>query len=59
MGHSSIQITFDKYGGLLPGSEEEAAERLDAYFAAPLEHAAVQTRRATGEFTGEQMASRD
>ena len=59
MGHSSIQITFDKYGALLPGSEEEAAERLDAYFAAQLEHAAAQTRRATGEFTSEQLANRD
>jgi integrase len=59
MGHSSIQITFDKYGGLLPGSEEEAAERLDAYFTAQLEQAAAQTRGATGELTGEQLASRD
>jgi hypothetical protein len=57
MGHASIQITFDKYGGLLPGSEE-AAGLLDAYFGAQLEHAAVQTRGATGEQTGEQMANR-
>ena len=43
-----------------PGSDEvEAAERLDAYFAAQLEQAAAQTRGATGEFAGEQLATRD
>lgn len=31
MGHSSITITFDRYGHLMPGNEEEAAELLDAY----------------------------
>jgi integrase len=31
MGHSSITITLDRYGHLLPGNEEEAAELLDAY----------------------------
>ena len=31
MGHSSITITLDRYGHLLPGSEEEAARMLDAY----------------------------
>ena len=31
MGHSSITITFDRYGHLMPGSEDEAAELLDAY----------------------------
>jgi integrase len=34
MGHSSVQITFDRYGHLFPGHEEEAAERLDSYIAA-------------------------
>lgn len=33
MGHADIATTFDKYGHLLPGSEDEAAARLDAYFA--------------------------
>jgi integrase len=32
MGHGSIQITYDLYGHLLPGSEDEAAGLLDAYF---------------------------
>jgi integrase len=31
MGHSSITITLDRYGHLMPGSESEAAARLDAY----------------------------
>jgi integrase len=31
MGHSSIQITFDRYGHLMPGNEQEAADLLDAY----------------------------
>jgi integrase len=31
MGHSSITITLDRYGHLMPGSKDEAAELLDAY----------------------------
>lgn len=34
MGHSSIAITLDRYGHLMPGSEAEAATLLDAYLAA-------------------------
>jgi integrase len=33
MGHSSIQITYDRYGHLMPGNEEEAARLLDTYLA--------------------------
>ncbi len=33
MGHSSITITFDLYGHLLPGYMDEAAGMLDAYLA--------------------------
>jgi integrase len=33
LGHSSISITFDRYGHLMPGNEEEAAALLDAYLA--------------------------
>jgi integrase len=42
MGHSSITITLDRYGHLLPGSEEEAAGLFDAY----LERANTQARLA-------------
>ncbi len=31
MGHSSITVTFDRYGHLMPGSEEETAGRLHEY----------------------------
>ena len=34
MGHSSIQVTFDKYGHLFPGNEAQAATLLDEYLAA-------------------------
>jgi integrase len=33
MGHSSIQVTFDLYGHLMPGYMDEAAGMLDAYLA--------------------------
>ena len=31
MGHANVRITLDRYGHLMPGNEEEAAARLDAY----------------------------
>ena len=31
MGHSSIVVTLDRYGHLLPGNENEAADLLDQY----------------------------
>jgi integrase len=31
LGHSSIQTTFDRYGHLMPGSEDVAAGLIDAY----------------------------
>jgi integrase len=34
LGHSSVQITLDRYGHLFPSVEESLAERLDATFAA-------------------------
>jgi integrase len=33
MGHSSVTITYDRYGLLMPGNESEAAELLDGYLA--------------------------
>jgi integrase len=33
MGHSSIQVTYDRYGHLMPGSEAEVAGLLDTYLA--------------------------
>ena len=31
MGHSSITVTLDRYGHLLPGNEAEAASLLDSW----------------------------
>jgi integrase len=31
MGHSSISITLDRYGHLMPGNEQQAAAMLDSY----------------------------
>lgn len=45
MGHSSIQVTYDKYGHLMPGNEDEAAGLLDAY----LERANTKARLAAVE----------
>lgn len=42
MGHSSITITLDRYGHLMPGNKAEAAALLDAY----LERANTQARLA-------------
>ncbi|HEX4519008.1 MAG TPA: tyrosine-type recombinase/integrase [Gaiellaceae bacterium] len=40
LGHASIQTTFDLYGHLMPGNEDEAVALVDAY----LERAATATR---------------
>jgi integrase len=48
MGHASISITLDRYGHLMPGSEEEAASLLDGYLAARRERAAEAARAADG-----------
>lgn len=42
MGHSSVTVTYDRYGHLMPGNEDEAAARLDAY----LERANTRARLA-------------
>jgi integrase len=34
MGHASIEITFNRYGHLMPGSEDHVGELLGAYLAA-------------------------
>jgi hypothetical protein len=33
MGHSSVSITLDRYGHMMPGNEVEAATLLDSYLA--------------------------
>ncbi len=46
LGHSSIQVTFDRYGHLMPGNEEEAAALLDDYLEAEQERAGAAARAA-------------
>ncbi len=38
LGHSSIQITVDIYGHLIPSSNREAVNRLDTHPTAPYTH---------------------
>jgi integrase len=49
MGHSSIKVTFDLYGHLMPGTEAEAAVLLDVYLAGSIE-AGENAARATDGF---------
>jgi integrase len=39
MGHSSVTITLDRYGHLMPGNESESAHLLDSYLAREVERA--------------------
>jgi integrase len=55
VGHSSIQVTFDLYGHLMPGGEAEAAALLDAY----LERANTQARLAQVDNEGVDVADLD
>jgi integrase len=45
LGHASVTITYDRYGHLMPGSEDEAVKLVNAYI-----------ERATGAQTGAQGA---
>ena len=47
MGHSSIKVTFDLYGHLMPGTEAEAAALLDTYLMAQLRTGSEKARTAT------------
>jgi integrase len=57
MGHSSIKVTFDLYGHLMPGSEAEAAALLDAYLSAERERAEDRARAAGEGLTGAQTGA--
>lgn len=46
MGHSSIKVTFDLYGHLMPGTEAEAAALLDTYLGRGVETATQLARAA-------------
>jgi integrase len=44
MGHSSIKVTFDLYGHLMPGTVQEAATLLDSFLVADVEIGAEDAR---------------
>ena len=48
MGHSSIQMTFDRYGHLLPQDEDAAVNAMPSPFSAPAADAEVVEIRAAG-----------
>ena len=50
MGHSSIKVTFDLYGHLMPGTEAEAAALLDTYLGAQVQ-TGERLARAAGDGT--------
>lgn len=47
MGHSSIKVTFDLYGHLMPGTEAEAAALLDSYLSAEVTQGTEAARAST------------
>jgi integrase len=53
MGHAKIGITLDRYGHLMPGSEEEAAGLLNSYLEASAEREADQARAAVPSAAGQ------
>lgn len=52
MGHSSITVTLDRYGHLFPGSEQEAADLLDAYLVDGAERARAAEIEPCGKTAG-------
>ena len=46
VGHANISITLDRYGHLMPGTEAEAVQLLDAYLSAHREQAEDMVRVA-------------
>jgi hypothetical protein len=46
---------MDRYGHLMPGSEDQAAALLDSYLASAESAARGADARLTGELTGEQI----
>jgi integrase len=49
MGHSSIKVTFDLYGHLMPGTQAEAAALMDAYLGDQIRIAENAARQAATE----------
>jgi integrase len=47
LGHASITITLDRYGHLMPGNQEQAAEQMDGYLARAAAAAISQTQASS------------
>jgi hypothetical protein len=49
MGHSSITVTFDLYGHLMPGSEAKGAALLDTYLDTQIRRGQISGLRCAAE----------
>ncbi len=47
MGHSTIEMTFNQYGHLMPGSRDQARELVDRYLAAAVSEGALDAKLST------------
>jgi integrase len=59
MGHATVAITYDRYGHLMPGSEEEAAGLLDTYLGVQRAAADELARSAGAGLTGAQAGAQE
>jgi integrase len=55
MGHATIQMTFDQYGHLMPGSRDQARELVDAYLEAAEQEARTEAATADPAVGEEQV----
>ena len=46
MGHATIEMTFDQYGHLIPGSRDQARELVDGYLDAAAREARIEAASA-------------
>lgn len=58
MGHATIQMTFDQYGHLMPGSREEARELDDAYLDAAVREARIEATACASDAPGVSVGQR-
>jgi integrase len=57
MGHATIEMTFDQYGHLIPGSRDQARELVDGYLDAAAREARVEAASAEAFASGSPVAS--
>jgi hypothetical protein len=59
MGHATIQITFDRYGHLMPGNEAESSRQLDAYLLRAMGQSWASPPPATADLSGPERIGED